>query len=33
VLDRPALEGASCGCYRTMSGVMKDLGLPRPRAA
>ena len=33
VLDRPALEEASCGCYRTMSGVMKDLGLPRPRAA
>lgn len=33
VLDRRALEGASCGCYRTMRGVMKDLGVPRPRAA
>lgn len=33
VLDRPALESAACGCYRTMSNVMKDLGVPRPRAA
>ena len=33
VLDRAALETASCGCYRIMSGVMKDLGVPRPRAA
>jgi CRP-like cAMP-binding protein len=33
VLDRPALEGAACGCYRAMSNVMKDLGVPRPRAA
>lgn len=33
VLDRSALETASCGCYRTMRGVMKDLGVPRPRAA
>lgn len=33
VLDRKALETASCGCYRTMRGVMKDLGVPRPRAA
>lgn len=32
VLDRPALEDASCGCYRAMRGVMKDLGVPRPRA-
>jgi CRP-like cAMP-binding protein len=33
VLDRPALEKASCGCYGLMRGVMKDLGVPRPRAA
>lgn len=33
VLDREALEGAACGCYRAISGVMKDLGVPRPRAA
>ena len=33
VLDRKALEGASCGCYGLMRGVMKDLGVPRPRAA
>jgi CRP-like cAMP-binding protein len=33
VTDRKALEGASCGCYGLMRGVMKDLGLPRPRAA
>ena len=31
VLDRPALEAASCGCYGVMRGVMKDLGVPRPR--
>ena len=30
VLDRPALEKASCGCYAMMRGVMKDLGVPRP---
>lgn len=30
VLDRPALEKASCGCYAIMRGVMKDLGVPRP---
>ena len=30
VLDRKALEGASCGCYGLMRGVMKDLGVPRP---
>ena len=33
VLDRPALEQASCGCYGIMRGVMKDLGVPRPEAA
>ena len=32
VLDREALEAASCGCYGSMRGVMKDLGVPRPRA-
>ena len=32
VLDRPALEDAACGCYGAMRGVMKDLGVPRPRA-
>jgi len=32
VLDRPALEAASCGCYGLMRDVMKDLGVPRPRA-
>ncbi|MDQ8029354.1 MAG: Crp/Fnr family transcriptional regulator [Brevundimonas sp.] len=30
VLDRPGLEKASCGCYGMISGVMKDLGVPRP---
>jgi CRP-like cAMP-binding protein len=30
VLDRKALEKASCGCYGLMRGVMKDLGVPRP---
>ena len=30
VTDRPALEGAACGCYRAMRGLMKDLGVPRP---
>jgi CRP-like cAMP-binding protein len=30
VLDRPGLETASCGCYGLISGVMKDLGVPRP---
>ncbi len=30
VLDRKALEQASCGCYAMMRGVMKDLGVPRP---
>ncbi|WP_291836409.1 Crp/Fnr family transcriptional regulator [Brevundimonas sp.] len=33
VLDRPGLEKASCGCYGLISGVMKDLGVPRPNAA
>lgn len=32
VLDRKALEAASCGCYALMRGVMKDLGVPRPKA-
>ncbi len=32
VLDRGALEGAACGCYAAMRGVMKDLGVPRPSA-
>lgn len=32
VLDRKALEQASCGCYGLMRGVMKDLGVPRPVA-
>ena len=31
VLDRKALEGASCGCYDMMRSVMKDLGVPSPR--
>ena len=30
VLDRRALEKASCGCYALMRGVMQDLGVPRP---
>lgn len=33
VTDRKALEAASCGCYGMMRGVLKDLGLPRARAA
>lgn len=32
ILDRPGLEKASCGCYRIMRDVMKDLGVPSPRA-
>lgn len=32
VLDRQALETASCGCYALMRGVIRDLGLPRPTA-
>lgn len=32
VLERDALEAASCGCYELMRGVMKDLRLPRPVA-
>jgi CRP-like cAMP-binding protein len=31
VLDRKALERASCGCYDMMRSVMKDLGVPNPR--
>ncbi len=33
VLDREALEQASCGCYAQMRGVMQDLGVPRPNGA
>mgnify|MGYP000020498887 FL=1 len=29
VTDRKALEGAACGCYALMRGVMADLGLPQ----
>ena len=32
VMDRQALEAASCGCYGTMRNLMKDLGVPRPVA-
>lgn len=32
ILDRPAMEDAACGCYQAMRGVLKDLGVPRPRA-
>ena len=31
ITDRAALEAASCGCYAAMRGLMKDLGVPRPR--
>ncbi len=30
VLDRKALEEASCGCYAMIRAVMKDLDVPRP---
>ncbi|SFS34670.1 Crp/Fnr family transcriptional regulator [Brevundimonas viscosa] len=30
VLDRPALERASCGCYAMVRSVMNDLGVPAP---
>ncbi|HZV83754.1 MAG TPA: Crp/Fnr family transcriptional regulator [Brevundimonas sp.] len=33
VTDRPGLEEAACGCYGSMRGVLRDLGLPRPKAA
>ena len=33
VLDRKALEKASCGCYAAMSAVMPDLGVPRPNGS
>jgi len=33
VLDRQALEDAACGCYHSMRCVMRDLGVPQPRAA
>jgi CRP-like cAMP-binding protein len=32
IVDRPALEQAACGCYGAMRGLMKDLGVPRPKA-
>ncbi len=32
VTDRPALEDAACGCYGAIRGLMKDLGVPRPKA-
>lgn len=32
ILDRPALEDAACGCYQSMRGVLKDMGVPRPKA-
>jgi CRP-like cAMP-binding protein len=32
VTDRAALERAACGCYGAMRGLMKDLGVPRPKA-
>lgn len=31
VTDRKALESAACGCYGAMRGLMKDLGVPRPK--
>ena len=30
VLDRTALEAASCGCYGMIRGVIDELGLPHP---
>lgn len=33
VLDRGALEKASCGCYAMMRNVMQDLGVPRPNGS
>lgn len=33
VLKRDGLERASCGCYGLMRDVMRDLDLPRPKAA
>jgi len=32
VTDREALEAAACGCYGAIRGLMKDLGVPRPKA-
>ena len=31
VTDRKALEAAACGCYGAIRGLMKDLGVPRPK--
>ena len=30
ILNRKALEGAACGCYRIMRRVSEDLGVPAP---
>jgi len=32
VTDRKALEAAACGCYGAIRSLMKDLGVPRPKA-
>ena len=32
VTDRKALEAAACGCYGATRNLMKDLGVPRPKA-
>ena len=32
VTDRKALEAAACGCYVAIRSLMKDLGVPRPKA-
>lgn len=32
VTDRKALEKAACGCYAATRNLMRDLGVPRPRA-
>ncbi|MGZ9113243.1 MAG: Crp/Fnr family transcriptional regulator [Brevundimonas sp.] len=32
VTDRKGLEAAACGCYAAMRNLMKDLGVPSPKA-
>lgn len=32
VVDRSGLEDAACGCYGAIRDLMKDLGVPRPKA-
>ena len=32
VTDRQALEASACGCYGAMRDLMKELGVPRPKA-